>query len=86
MHRLRGDQEKYDAMEVSVLVFFFLCFFWIFGIERIIGLAGKCWPVDYFVLGLRLYGREKRKKSEKKEKKNILGKAVRLGWVLGYLP
>lgn len=24
---LRGDQEKYDAMEVSVLVFFFSMFF-----------------------------------------------------------
>ena len=23
-------------------------FFWIFEIDRIVGLAGKCWPVDYF--------------------------------------
>lgn len=69
MHRLRGDQEKYDAMEVSVLVFFFFMFFWIFGIERIIGLAGKCWPVDYFVLGhSAVWKREaKEKRKEGKE-------------------
>ena len=64
VHRLRGDQGKYDAMEVSVLVFSF----WIFEIDRIIGLAGKCCPVDYFCTCSSAVWKREAKEKRKEEK------------------
>ena len=86
MHRLRGEQEKYDAMEVSVLVFlFFYVFFWIFEIDRDHWACRKVLPgrlLSYLVIGcMEERSERKAKRRKRRKRRNTLGKAVRLGWV-----